>query len=58
MGLGSGCFGFEGWVRSSVRVGFSDTRVDFLVDTGLGWLDWFGRIGLVWFGFVWFAGLI
>ena len=47
MDTGCGWFGLEGWVRFSVRVGFSDTRVDFLVDTGLVRLVWFGS--LVWF---------
>ena len=50
MGLGSGWFGLEGWVRFSVRVGFSDTRVDLLVDTGL--------VRLVWIGWVWFVGFV
>jgi hypothetical protein len=60
MGLGSGWFGLEGWVRFSVRVGFSDTRVDFLLVVGLVGLVWLGWVwfGLVrWFGLVWFVGL-
>jgi hypothetical protein len=50
--MGLGWFGLECWVRFSVRVGFSDTRVDFLVDTGLGWF------GLVWFGLVCWVGWV
>ena len=46
----------EGWVRFSVRVGFSDTRVDFLVVVGLDWLVGLGLIGLVWFGLLGWLG--
>jgi hypothetical protein len=56
--LGSGWFGLEGWVRFSVRVGFSDTRVDFLVVVGLDWLVGLGLIGLVWFGSVCWVGWV
>ena len=57
MGLGSGWFGLEGWVRFSVRVGFSDTRVDFLLVMGLDWLVGLGLVLLVWFGLVRFGSL-